>query len=299
MPESTIIKRRLLTLLAENEIDNVVDSYYDGTLSGESPEEAEAAIFAGDDNLPVVIYVQSEQALKHTVMLIEVHFKSLLVPLVRKLEESELGSAWSEGAVFETEHFVIAPVGVPHPEQYKEKKIILVHPGAAFGNGQHVSTLAMLRCLESARIDVTKRILDLGTGNGVLLIAAAQLGAKSLLGTDLSQDILDEAKRNFDLNGIKAETLLTTSVPVSNGPFDLVLVNIPIAGIRPLLAEILAATSSDAQIMFSGFTASDGQIFAKELASAGLLLVSDQEVRGWVALSFRKKKLLSVRNSAE
>ena len=281
---SAKVKQQLLNLLSANDVLNIVESYYDGIGSDESPEDVEEAIFTGEDNLPVVVYVESDSEVQRICNLIQVEFKNSLSPLVRKLEDTELESAWSEGALFETERFVIGPVGSEHPN----KHVIKVNPGAAFGNGQHVSTLAMLKSLETVNFNTKTRVLDLGTGNGVLLIAAAKLGAEVLVGTDLSQDILDEAQGNFSLNSVVAETYLTTSVPIDTGPFNVVLVNIPVAGIRPLLVDIMAVTTRDAQIVMSGFTASDGQSFAKELAKSGLVLHSQEEVRGWVALRFKK-----------
>jgi ribosomal protein L11 methyltransferase len=278
-------------------VQNVVESYFDGVASNEAPEKIEEAIFTGEDYLPVVVYAEKDDDAQKILFLIQKEFKDALKPVVRTLDETDLGSAWSEGAVFETERFLICPANRSPTrleleitaEPTTNKHIIKVNPGVAFGNGQHVSTLAVLQSLEKLKLSSKHRVLDLGTGNGVLLIAASMLGVGSLIGTDLSRDILDEAEANFRLNQVKAETHLTTLVPVQYGPFDVVLVNIPVAGIRPLLSDMLAATTKDAQIIMSGFTVSDGKAFTKELADLGLVLESQEVVRGWAALQFKKK----------
>ncbi len=284
LPDPLPSKRQLLNLLSEHSVTNVVESYCDGVALNESFEVTETEILTGDDKLPVVIYIESKLEVQRVLALIEAHFSGRLVPSVRVLAESDLGNAWSEGAYFETDRFVIGP---DSSDVLTDKFNILVSPGSAFGNGQHVSTLAMLRSLETLEFDSPKRVLDLGTGNGVLLIAASKLGSKELVGTDLSQDILDEAVLNFARNAVSADVILTTEVPVERGPFDLVLINIPIAGVRPLLPAIKQAISSDADIVFSGFTVSDGKIFSAELEKAGLTYVSEQQVRGWVSLRFK------------
>ncbi len=290
-------KQRLLSLLSLNNVQNVVESYFDGVDSTEAPEKIEETIFTGEDHLPVVVYAESNDDAQNIHFLIQKEFKDALTPIVRILDETDLGSAWSEEFLFETERFLICPAN-SSPTHFElertagpttNKHIIKVNPGAAFGNGQHVSTLAVLKSLEKLNLSPKHRVLDLGTGNGVLLIAASMLGASSLVGTDLSQDILDEANANFRLNQVVAETRLTTSVPVEYGPFDLVLVNIPVAGIRPLIRDMLIATTKGAQIIMSGFTVSDGQAFTKELEDLGLVLEAQEVVRGWTALQFNKK----------
>jgi ribosomal protein L11 methylase PrmA len=296
-PEPFKTKQQLLSLLNINNIQNVVESYFDGVASAEAPEKIEQAIFTGEDHLPVVVYAESHEDAQRIHLLIQKEFKDLLNPVMRMLDETDLGSAWSEGTLFETERFVVCPANNSPNSlemqvaagQTRNKYIIKVNPGVAFGNGQHVSTLAVLQSLEKLNLSSKHRVLDLGTGNGVLLIAASILGVSSLIGTDLSPDILDEAQANFRLNQVKAETHLTTLVPVELGPFDLVLVNIPVAGIRPLLSDMLAATTNDALIIMSGFTVSDGQAFTKELAEFGLVLKAQEIVRGWAALQFNKK----------
>jgi ribosomal protein L11 methylase PrmA len=288
IPESLKVKLQLLKLLIINDVPNIVESYFDGIASGESPEEVEAAIFTGEDDLPVVVYAESDREAHRICALIQAEFKHVLKPVVRTLDDTELESAWSEEVFFETDRFLICPAGSEQAVKTTRRHVIKVNSGQAFGNGQHVSTLAMLKSLEALALNSGTRVLDLGTGNGVLLIAASMLGVKGLVGTDLSQDILDEAQANFSLNHVTAEIHLTTVVPYQSGLFDLVLVNIPVTGIRPLLTDIMAATTKDARIIMSGFTASDGQAFARELATTGLVLEAQEAVRGWVALRFKK-----------
>jgi len=285
IPDPLTTKRQLLTLLNEHSVPDVVESYYDGMVSAEPPDEIEAAILNGEDHLPVVIYLKSKKDLSRTMSLIERQFEGYLSPQVRVLDVTDLDSPWSEGDVFETERFVITSIA---NYERDDRQIILINPGSAFGDGRHVSTLAMLRCLEMLPLQASQRVLDVGTGNGVLLIAAAKLGAGYLVGSDLSQEILNEAVANFSSNQIVAHTILTAKIPREDGPFDLALVNIPIAGTRPLISELLAATTGTAEIIFAGFTSLDGKLFTKELEKLGLVFVAEQVVRGWSALRFRK-----------
>lgn len=149
--------------------------------------------------------------------------------------------------------------------------VLVVDPGRAFGTGTHESTrlcLGLLRDL-SARGPLG-RVLDLGTGSGILAVAAARLGARVVVGVDLDEEALSTAKRQARLNRVELPLVradLATAVHPAR--FDLVLANIA----APLLVERsgeIAALRAPVTVL-SGLLTADLDPVRRAYAHAGRL----------------------------
>lgn len=123
-------------------------------------------------------------------------------------------------------------------EEYKAngEMIIELDPGMAFGTGTHETTRMCVEALEeNVKGDTT--VFDIGTGSGILAIAAAKLGAKKVIGVDLDPVAVDSAKENVSFNDLNnIEILYGNLMDVVTGKADLVVANI-IAEIIVVLAE--------------------------------------------------------------
>src|SRR5690606_19974632 len=107
---------------------------------------------------------------------------------------------------------------------------LLIDPGMAFGTGQHETTRLCLREVESLKergaFKPETKILDLGTGSGILAIGAAKLGAKNIWATDIDPDAVMVAKANAELNQV-ALNVAPGGIPKgSDRMFDIVIANI-------------------------------------------------------------------------
>ena len=105
---------------------------------------------------------------------------------------------------FTVDDILIKPTWEEIPEEHKDKLLIQIDPGIAFGTGQHETTQL---CIRQLRKYVTPEtvLLDVGTGSGILGITALKLGAKAVFGTDLDENAITAVGENLEANGIDSE----------------------------------------------------------------------------------------------
>lgn len=105
---------------------------------------------------------------------------------------------------FTVDDILIKPTWEEIPEEHKDKLLIQIDPGTAFGTGQHETTQL---CIRQLRKYVTSEtvLLDVGTGSGILGITALKLGAKAVFGTDLDENAITAVGENLEANGIDSE----------------------------------------------------------------------------------------------
>jgi ribosomal protein L11 methyltransferase len=121
------------------------------------------------------------------------------------------------------------------------REVLVVEPGMAFGTGQHATTRACLEEVEAAiEAGVAARVLDVGTGTGILAAAAARLGARSIVALDADPAVVPLARDTLVRNGAARVHLLAGTAASVRGAFDLVLANL-LAGVLIDDAALLAA----------------------------------------------------------
>lgn len=166
---------------------------------------------------------------------------------------------------------------------------IVIEPKMAFGTGHHATTFLMVEKL--LKTDVTgKKILDAGTGTGVLAILASMRGASMVVACDIDKYAIDNAAENFRRNKISNVLLIHGSVEeVTETGFDGILANINknvLLSEMPLYAHHM---KEGGFLLCSGFFSEDADEISKR-AEKDFLEVNHMFVRdGWAALQFRKK----------
>ena len=105
---------------------------------------------------------------------------------------------------FTVAHILIKPTWETVPEEHKDKLLIQIDPGTAFGTGMHETTQLCIRQLEKY-VTPDSEVLDVGTGSGILGITALKLGAKHVFGTDLDENAITAVGENLEANGIALE----------------------------------------------------------------------------------------------
>ena len=108
---------------------------------------------------------------------------------------------------FTVDNILIKPTWEEIPEEHKDKLLIQIDPGTAFGTGQHETTQLCIRQLIKY-VNDSSVILDVGTGSGILGITALKLGAKQVFGTDLDENAIVAVGENLDANEISSGQFL-------------------------------------------------------------------------------------------
>jgi ribosomal protein L11 methyltransferase len=164
---------------------------------------------------------------------------------------------------------------------------VRLDPGVAFGTGTHPTTRLCLGWLDT-HLEAGASVLDYGCGSGILAIAAAKLGAATVVGTDIDPQALAAARANSITNGVPAS--YTEPNALASGTFDVVLANILSNPLKLLAPALLARVASRGTLVLSGVLErqADEVITAYRAADAGLPLAVWRAEDGWVCLAGRR-----------
>jgi len=166
---------------------------------------------------------------------------------------------------------------------------ILLDPGMAFGTGHHASTRGCLELLEAAMAGRDGcRVLDLGTGSGILAIAAVKLGAAAVWGVDIDPDACAVAAENTAANGVADRVHLGTELAAAPPPFAIVLANLFAAQLVEFAPTIAAHLAPGGIAIGAGLLASEAEAVRRAWQAVGLVPVDAWSGDGWVALAWRR-----------
>jgi len=168
--------------------------------------------------------------------------------------------------------------------------VIEIDPGIAFGTGYHPTTDTCLQAMEQ-HIAPGMTVLDLGTGSGILTIAAIKLGAGLVTALDIDSQAVTAARRNFRRLGINKQVRLGQgSVPHPTAPagdFDLAVANISARGVADRCPFILTALKPGALFIASGLLNTQKEEVAAVVEPLGFSLISEWPQEEWTTLLYR------------
>jgi len=211
-------------------------------------------------------------------------------PQIRDLAQVDWATAWREQ--FTTLHVgqrvVIKPTWLSYSPS-PDETIIELDPGMAFGTGLHPTTRQCLLALEE-HLRPGMSVLDLGSGSGILAIAAAKLGAGAVLALDTDPTAVEVARANVRANGVQHQvTVAHGSLPTAQGTFDLVLVNILAHVIIELIAQgLINRLKAGGIIVTAGIIAEQAADVETALREQGVAIVERKVERDWVSFIGRK-----------
>jgi ribosomal protein L11 methyltransferase len=166
-----------------------------------------------------------------------------------------------------------------------------MRPGAAFGLGDHPTTRLAIRAMAEALAgNVPESALDIGTGTGVLAIAAALLGARRVLAVDIDPCARAEAAANVAENELTARiTVADTSIDRIQGDFSMVSANLRPPTLSRLADRIGALSGADAVAVLSGFRPAEWPPLKRDYRISGWSPFWGGIENGWMAVACRKR----------
>lgn len=205
-------------------------------------------------------------------------------------EEEDWGATWKE----HFKPFAIVPglVIAPTWEEYRPapgEAVIIMDPGMAFGTGHHATTTLSLELLQrSLRGGRGMRVLDVGTGTGILGMAALLFGASGALGIDNDPEAIAAASENARRNGL-GERMQVTATPLGelSGRYRVVVANIVHDVLLDLAEDLIRLTEPGGFLILSGILVGDQVASIRSFfAGKGFTLLDQEERKEWAALRF-------------
>lgn len=209
-----------------------------------------------------------------------------------QIEKENWNKLWEEN-YFEPiaigNFYVRAPFHPPAPES---KKAIEIVPKMSFGTGHHATTKTVLECMQLAKTRFDKAsVLDMGTGSGILAIAAEFLGAKAIWGIEIDDWVVENALENVQINGCqKTQITEGTSDLISEekDKYDVILANIHREVLIADLPRYAKALKETGSIFLSGIQKNDINAIDKSAGSLGLKKELEKTQDGWFVLVYVK-----------
>lgn len=209
-----------------------------------------------------------------------------------EVDEEDWATAWKQyyHPIKVSDTFTIVPTWEEYTPEVETERIIELDPGMAFGTGTHPTTIMCIRALEKT-VQPEDLVIDVGTGSGILSIAAAKLGAAAVQAYDLDEVAVESAQMNVELN--KTDDVVTVAqnnlLQNIEGPVDLIVAN--------LLADIILLFPHDAArvlkpgglFITSGIIAAKQQDVSEGLEQAGFTIEEVMTMEDWVAIIARNK----------
>ena len=165
----------------------------------------------------------------------------------------------------------------------KDRLPLYINPGSAFGTGYHESTQIALELLEKY-IKEGAVIADIGTGSGILTICALKMGASAAFARDIDPTVIEEVKKNLELNGMDAEKAdLATGDLLRGflGKADILTANILLDPLITMVPDVPAVIREDGLAIFSGMLRSEREVFLSALDEAKMSVVEECVKGDW------------------
>ncbi len=213
----------------------------------------------------------------------------------RVIRDEDWAESWKE--YYQIEHLgliVIRPVWIEY-EASSGELVVSLDPGMAFGTGQHATTRMCLEALEDFLVPES-RVLDLGTGSGILAIAAIRLGAGETMAVDTEEQAVAAAVSNSEINGMSGKIRViegSLDAVEGDGPFDLILANINASTISALAPSLSRVLKPGGFLVAGGIIENRAKSCADALVEAGFRIERRLEEGDWRSLVCRSEGLPS------
>ncbi len=280
-------------------LDNglMIEDYSDFTLNGMYGDLVDDSILNADKNIVrVSLFVPEEKNLAEYTSFLKDRFSQLSIDAKMSFDgmnEEDWAESWKQ-------YYKPIPLGkvtiVPAWEDYTARDgevIIRMDPGMAFGTGTHETTRLVMKIMQD-EIHGGERVLDVGTGSGILSICAVKLGAKSSNAYDIDPVAVKIAKENALADGLDNITVgvsdLLRDVDKSRGKYDFCVANIVADIIIRMMPDISSYLTDDAPLILSGIISMRADEVRNSIKENGFYIVREERENDWLAIMVRKVK---------
>ncbi len=279
-------------------LDNglMIEDYSDFSLNGMYGELVDDTILNADkETVRVSLFVPEERSFKEYAEFLAARLPALSINAEISLEgvsEDDWAESWKK-------YYKPVPLGrvtiVPAWESYEPKGdevIIKMDPGMAFGTGTHETTRLVIRLMQNL-IGGGERVLDIGTGSGILSICASKLGARSCNAYDIDPVAVRVAKENALADGCTNITVgvsdLLKGVDLSGGKYDFCVANIVADIIIRMLPDVTKYVKSGSPLILSGIIGERADEVRRAVLAEGFELEDEITENDWVGMLVRVK----------
>lgn len=207
---------------------------------------------------------------------------------ISEVNEEEWATAWKKyyNPVKISERFTIVPTWEIYTPVSSDELIIELDPGMAFGTGTHPTTVMCIQALERT-VRPGDRVIDVGTGSGVLTIAAAMLGAEDIRAYDLDEVAVTTARLNIKLNKVNHRVTISQNNlldGVEGNSADVVVANILAEVILRFTKDVARVVKRGGSFIASGIIKQKKDLVKEALVEAGFEITETILMEDWVAL---------------
>jgi ribosomal protein L11 methyltransferase len=272
---SDAFKASLIQRLTENGCLGMID--YDDSLAAYFPSALDVDTIKKDLSLLQTLLEKAGHS--H-----ELTFDYALIP------EEDWNETWKKSfqSVDAGKQFTILP---PWENNKKGRINLVIDPGMAFGTGHHETTRSCLALMENYAPKTAKEtFLDLGTGTGILAIAARKLGYRRVVGIDTDLLAIDAARKNIIINSVPDVEIGEERLAGIHETFDVIAANL-ISGVLVLLAPVLSPRMNPGGVaILSGILSGQEDEVIEAMEQAGLSLQETYRDGKWVSLVMERRK---------
>ena len=250
--------------------DNRLDAYFEDNISQKDLLKA------------IQNYIKELGLLGFDIINCTVEFQSI--------KDRDWNAEWKKyyKSVHVSENILIKPSWEQFPAQ-PPKCLIEIDPGMAFGTGTHETTKLVLQLLEK-NIQSNDNILDVGTGTGILAIAAIKLGAEKVLAFDVDPLATEATVENATKNNVleKINVFIGNLSNVKKSTFDVIMANVNRTEIVKMLPFITAYMHEKSRLLLSGILAEEKEIITDGLNNQNLKIQEILQMGEWIAIHAQK-----------
>ncbi|CAH0300714.1 50S ribosomal protein L11 methyltransferase [Peribacillus simplex] len=249
-----------------------------------------------DEGVVIKAYLPVNSFLGDTIDAIKESINNLLlfdidlgknVVSISEVNEEEWATAWKKyyNPVKISERFTIVPTWEDYTPVSSDELIIELDPGMAFGTGTHPTTVMCIQALERT-VQPGDLVVDVGTGSGVLSIAAALLDAKQIQSLDLDEVAVQSAKQNVELNNVQDKVSVSQGNLLDgvNEQADIVVANILAEVIMRFTDDVAKVVKPGGYFIASGIIQTKKQDVKEAIIASGFTIEETILMEDWVAI---------------